>query len=62
MDAKSYFTIKEINTAIKTHLEGEITFRQVVLKGEVSNFRQYPKALYFSLKDQEAKISAVFFL
>ena len=62
MDAKSYFTIKEINTAIKTHLEGEITFRHVVLKGEVSNFRQYPKALYFSLKDQEAKISAVFFL
>jgi len=62
MEPRSYFTIKEINTAIKTHLEGEPTFRQVVLKGEVSNFRQYPKALYFSLKDQEAKISAVFFL
>ncbi len=62
MEPRSYFTIKEINTAIKTHLEGETTFRQVVLKGEVSNFRQYPKALYFSLKDQEAKISAVFFL
>ena len=62
MDVKPYFTIKEINSAIKTHVEGEITFRSVVLKGEVSNFRQYPKALYFSLKDQEAKISAVFFL
>jgi exodeoxyribonuclease VII large subunit len=62
MAALPYLTIKEINTAIKAHVEGELSFRQVVLKGEVSNFRQYPKALYFSLKDQEAKISAVFFL
>ena len=62
MEPRSYLTIKEINTAIKNHIEGEVTFRQVILKGEVSNFRQYPKALYFSLKDQEAKISAVFFL
>lgn len=62
MEARSYLTIKEINTAIKTHIEDGATFRQVILKGEVSNFRQYPKALYFSLKDQEAKISAVFFL
>ena len=62
MEPRSYLTIKEINTVIKSHLEGEPTFRQVILKGEVSNFRQYPKALYFSLKDQEAKISAVFFL
>lgn len=62
MEPRSYLTIKEINTAIKAHVEGEITFRQVLLKGEISNFRQYPKALYFSLKDQEAKISAVFFL
>jgi exodeoxyribonuclease VII large subunit len=62
MEPRSYLTIKEINTAIKAHVEGEITFRHVVLKGEISNFRQYPKALYFSLKDQEAKISAVFFL
>ena len=62
MEPRSYLTIKEINTAIKTHIEGEVTFRQVILKGEVSNFRQYPKALYFSLKDQEAKISVVFFL
>ncbi len=62
MEPRSYLTIKEINTAIKAHVEGEITFRQVVLKGEISNFRQYPKALYFSLKDQEAKISGVFFL
>ncbi|MFZ9197008.1 MAG: exodeoxyribonuclease VII large subunit [Bacilli bacterium] len=62
MEPRSYLTIKEINSAIKTHIEGDITFRHVILKGEVSNFRQYPKALYFSLKDQEAKISAVFFL
>jgi exodeoxyribonuclease VII large subunit len=62
MSAPTYLTIKEINSAIKAHVEGEPLFRQVTLKGEVSNFRQYPKALYFSLKDQEAKISAVFFL
>ena len=62
MESRSYLTIKEINTAIKAHIEGELSFRSVILKGEVSNFRQYPKALYFSLKDQEAKLSAVFFL
>lgn len=62
MDTPRYYTIKEINNAIKAHVESEPSFRSVTLKGEISNFRQYPKALYFSLKDQEAKISAVFFL
>ena len=62
MSAPAYLTIKEINSAIKALVEGDALFRQVTLKGEVSNFRQYPKALYFSLKDQDAKISAVFFL
>lgn len=62
MASPIFLTIKEINTALKSHVENDLSFRSVVLKGEISNFRQYPKALYFTLKDPEAKISGVFFL
>jgi len=53
-------TVSELTRQIKNKLEP--SFRSISLQGEVSNFkRQSSGHLYFSLKDQEAQISAVMF-
>ena len=59
---KPYWSVQEINTYVKTLFESDDILSQVTIRGEVSNFKAYPKALYFSLKDKEAKISVVFFM
>lgn len=54
------FTVTELTQAIKKTLEPPFSHLQV--KGEVTNLRyQASGHLYFSLKDQEAQISAVLF-
>jgi exodeoxyribonuclease VII large subunit len=58
----SYFTVKEANLYIKARFDVDPLLNKVTIRGEVSNFKQYPKAMYFSLKDQESKISVVMFL
>jgi exodeoxyribonuclease VII large subunit len=62
MTNKPYWSVQEINTYVKTLFESNDILSQVTIRGEVSNFKAYPKALYFSLKDKEAKISVVFFM
>jgi exodeoxyribonuclease VII large subunit len=53
-------TVSELTAAIKGLLEP--AFRDVVLQGEVSNFKlQASGHLYFSLKDAASQISAVLF-
>lgn len=58
----SYFTVKEANLYIKARFDVDPLLNKVTIRGEVSNFKQYPKAMYFSLKDQESKMSVVMFL
>ena len=54
------FTVSEINSAIKGVLEP--SFRGISVQGEVSNLKvQSSGHVYFSLKDQNAQISAVLF-
>lgn len=54
------FTVSQLTGLIKTMLEG--SFSNVVLKGEISNFKPSTSGhLYFSLKDSNAQISAVMF-
>jgi exodeoxyribonuclease VII large subunit len=58
--SEAFFTVSGITALIKERLEGE--FRGLSVEGEISNFR--PSAAghwYFSLKDQDAVISAVMF-
>ena len=57
-----FITVKEVNTIIKDLLDHTPQLMTLAVKGEVSNFRRYPKALYFTLKDQESKMTAVMFL
>jgi exodeoxyribonuclease VII large subunit len=58
----NYFTVKEVNLYIKARFDADALLNKIMVKGEISNFKQYPKALYFSLKDQESKLSVVMFM
>jgi len=52
------FSVSEISGAIKRLLEG--SFGRVRVRGEITEFKRYPSGhLYFSLKDEGGKISAV---
>ena len=53
-------TVSQLTNLIKTMLEN--SFQNVVLKGEISNFKPSASGhIYFSLKDADAQISAVMF-
>ena len=63
MDNKnSYLTISDINHLVKEQIDSNYLFNNVYLKGEISNFKNHTRGhLYFSLKDDNSKISAVMF-
>ena len=57
---ETVFTVKELTLLVKDLIEG--TFPSVTLEGEISNCRPNASGhLYFTLKDNEAQISAVMF-
>src|SRR5208337_2592658 len=52
------FTVSEISGAVKRTLEGN--FSRVRVRGEVTELKRYPSGhIYFSLKDEGAKLSGV---
>src|ERR1700727_1938567 len=52
------FTVAEISGAIKRTLEGE--FGRVRVRGEITEMKRYPSGhIYFSLKDEGAKLSGI---
>jgi len=59
-DEFSIYTVSEINAEIKRLIGSQ--FRDVLIEGEVSNFKPYPSGhLYFTLKDSTSMLKAVFF-
>ena len=59
---KEYIKISELNNYIKNLLDQDIYLNKVYLKGEISNFKNHTRGhLYFTLKDDESRISAVMF-
>lgn len=60
LDEFSIYTVSQLTSEIK-HLIGS-QFRDVLVEGEVSNFKPYPSGhLYFTLKDNTSMLKAVFF-
>lgn len=57
-----YKSITEINELVKSILESEPILSDIYVKGEISNIKYHSRGhLYFSLKDENSKINAVFF-
>lgn len=56
-------TVGQINTYIKSLIDGDPNLNNVFLVGEISNFTNHYRTghFYFTLKDQEAAIKAVMF-
>ena len=59
---KEYLKISDLNNYIKRKLDDDIFLNKVYLKGEISNFKNHTRGhLYFTLKDDTSRISAVMF-
>lgn len=59
---KEPFTVTEITKYIKDTIENDIELSNVFVRGEVSNFKHHSSGhMYFTLKDENAKIKCVMF-
>ena len=57
-----YKTISELTKYIKGTIEADEYLQRVFIKGEISNFKNHTRGhLYFTLKDEVSRISAVMF-
>ena len=57
-----FYTVTEINRLIKSELEGSPVFNNIWVRGEVYNLTYHSSGhIYFTLKDDGAVLSAVFF-
>ncbi len=61
--APSVITVKQINSYIKSLLEGDSRLAFVRIRGEISNFKAHFTSghLYFTLKDKDASIRCIMF-
>ena len=57
-----YVTISRINNYLKAYFDNNPHLQHVYLKGEISNFKNHSRGhLYFTLKDEQSRLSAVMF-
>lgn len=57
-----YINIIDLNNYIKSRIDEDVHLNKVYLKGEISNFKNHTRGhLYFTLKDDYARISAIMF-
>ena len=55
-------TVTEVNEYLKKTIDNNFILNNILLKGEVSNFKLHSKGhMYFSLKDKESKINCIMF-
>lgn len=57
----NYLSIAAMTAYLKRKFDADPYLERVYLTGEISNFRLRPNHQYFSLKDDQAKLSAVMF-
>lgn len=55
-------SVSALNRLVKAHINGDPSFQDIWVRGEISNFKHHPRGhMYFSLKDDEARLQAVMF-
>ena len=63
MDIQKYISVQTLNKYIKAKFDQDASLRNVYITGEISNFRPHPSGhLYFTLKDDHARVSAIMFI
>lgn len=56
------YTVTQINTYIKSVLDGDRNLTRIYIRGEISNYKRYPSGHhYFSLKDEQGTLRCVMF-
>lgn len=59
---EAIYSVSELNLMIKSLLEGNRTFANIQIQGEISNFKRYASGhCYFTLKDAGGVLKAVMF-
>ncbi|WP_419393704.1 exodeoxyribonuclease VII large subunit [Cytobacillus praedii] len=62
MNDKRYLTVNALTKYIKRKFDADPHLQDVMVKGEISNFKQHSSGhMYFTLKDEKARILAVMF-
>lgn len=62
MEEKQYVTITALTKYIKRKFDADPYLQDMYVKGEISNFKQHSSGhMYFTLKDEKARILAVMF-
>ena len=62
MDERHVFTVTELNHCVKDLVEAVPAFSDLLLRGEISNYKVYPSGHhYFTLKDSESALRCVMF-
>ena len=62
MNDNKYITVAQLTRYIKYKIDNDTNLQEVFIKGEISNFKAHSRGhFYFTLKDEEARISAIMF-
>ena len=60
--AMTVHSVSDINRYLKSLIAGELLLQQMLVRGEISNFKQYPSGhCYFTLKDNASALKCVMF-
>ncbi len=57
-EEKGYLSVTETNTLVKSVLEGTMAY-SLRVRGEISSFKKYPTAAYFSIKDEKSVLDCI---
>lgn len=55
----SYLSISEVNGLLKAKFQNDDDLQELVVKGEISSWKPYSNATYFSLKDDKSTLSCI---